>query len=564
MTVITRASKGSQLTWAEVDANFTTLRDVASQTSGAISGLSSLGVNGVVTLAGTGNSYATSGLKLGVAGIASGYIYTTDNLYIKPNTSSGGASGTVNFQNVSDSTTTSINTSNGQISTTASGGSAGLNLASTGTNYNYINAVNTGGGYFLGIERSTTGGLFTGTTAYATVFGTQGATVLQLATNGVVRSTLDASGNWANAGQVTAAGATAGNTGLMTKIRGNGSGYGLGIESDNNTVMIHDIFADQSGGVRYPAYKMRDSGGSTVWWEMSAVNAVVASYGLGVQAHASTSGGQAKGVVGAFNAGSAAASSAELLTYAQAGTQKVSHFWANSLGPRYQIQTLTSGAQISLAPDTGGTDVLVAKSTGVDVTGALSTTKTITAATGSDAARSLYIEGYPSGLETALFYRDNTDDQPAIKVRHDRATGATAATMLRFSDQSNTTVGSITANGTVTAYNTSSARHIKRNIVDADRQVSRRLVLSTRIREFEMLARPGKKQIGVIVDEVIASGFRGAVYRNQYGGAEAIDKTAWAFHSLATLQLHDEDIETMKLRLQRLEAAAVSNGWTIH
>ena len=44
-----RSVKGSALTHAEMDANFTTLRDVASQTSGSISGLTSLGVDGQIT-----------------------------------------------------------------------------------------------------------------------------------------------------------------------------------------------------------------------------------------------------------------------------------------------------------------------------------------------------------------------------------------------------------------------------------------------------------------------------------------------------------------------------------
>lgn len=88
-----------------------------------------------------------------------------------------------------------------------------------------------------------------------------------------------------------------------------------------------------------------------------------------------------------------------------------------------------------------------APSATLDVTGTISASKTITAATGSDAAKALYVEGYPSGLETALFYRDNTDSQPVIVIRSDQATGSTYGTFIRVKDQANSTVGSIKASG---------------------------------------------------------------------------------------------------------------------
>jgi len=48
------------------------------------------------------NSYA-GGLLLGQAAVASGYLWTTDNLYIKPNTSANTASGSVLIQNFAGS-----------------------------------------------------------------------------------------------------------------------------------------------------------------------------------------------------------------------------------------------------------------------------------------------------------------------------------------------------------------------------------------------------------------------------------------------------------------------------
>jgi hypothetical protein len=62
------------------------------------------------------NTFAGSGLLLGSAGVASGYIWTTDNLYIKPNQAAGSASGTVNIFNFTDGLAIQFNSSSGSIS----------------------------------------------------------------------------------------------------------------------------------------------------------------------------------------------------------------------------------------------------------------------------------------------------------------------------------------------------------------------------------------------------------------------------------------------------------------
>ena len=55
--------------------------------------------------------------------------------------------------------------------------------------------TNTGGQLYVGVESSAGGAVFTGSSAYAGILGTNNATALQLATNGAVRATLDTSGN---------------------------------------------------------------------------------------------------------------------------------------------------------------------------------------------------------------------------------------------------------------------------------------------------------------------------------------------------------------------------------
>jgi hypothetical protein len=55
--------------------------------------------------------------------------------------------------------------------------------------------TNTGGQIYVGVESSAGGAVFTGSSAYAGILGTNNTTALQLATNGAVRATLDSSGN---------------------------------------------------------------------------------------------------------------------------------------------------------------------------------------------------------------------------------------------------------------------------------------------------------------------------------------------------------------------------------
>ena len=74
---------------------------------------------------------------------------------------------------------------------TYSGTSNVLTAASGNTGYVYQYFANTGGSFYLGLERSTGGGLLTNGSAYSTIFTTNNATNLELGTNGVKRITVD-------------------------------------------------------------------------------------------------------------------------------------------------------------------------------------------------------------------------------------------------------------------------------------------------------------------------------------------------------------------------------------
>ena len=76
-----------------------------------------------------------------------------------------------------------------------SGTSQILDASSGTTGYLYQYLANTTGAAYFGLERSTGGGLFTGSSAYATVLGSASATSLEFGTNGIIRLKLDTSGN---------------------------------------------------------------------------------------------------------------------------------------------------------------------------------------------------------------------------------------------------------------------------------------------------------------------------------------------------------------------------------
>jgi len=88
--------------------------------------------------------------------------------------------GTVGISGIITSTVT-----NGQVLAAGSGNTAGI----------YSNFANTGGTLQYGIDNSTGSYIYSGSSNYAGFIGTTGATSLVLATNSVVRATLDSAGN---------------------------------------------------------------------------------------------------------------------------------------------------------------------------------------------------------------------------------------------------------------------------------------------------------------------------------------------------------------------------------
>lgn len=103
------------------------------------------------------------------------------------------AAGAVNSSKLANTLISSMTITNQvKISTP---GSIPVTITGAGTGFQFLQMSNTGGGFSLGLESSVAGAGVGGSLAYASLFGTNGATALQLYTQGQIRQTIDTSGN---------------------------------------------------------------------------------------------------------------------------------------------------------------------------------------------------------------------------------------------------------------------------------------------------------------------------------------------------------------------------------
>jgi hypothetical protein len=99
------------------------------------------------------------------------------------------------------------------------------------------------------------------------------------------------------------------------------------------------------------------------------------------------------------------------------------------------------------------------------------------------------------------FLFNSTDDRKVLILQHVRATGATSATMMAFLNASSAVVGSITANGTATLYNTTSDQRLKTNIVDA--APASALIDAIQVRQYDWKSNGSHQRYGFIAQELV-------------------------------------------------------------
>jgi hypothetical protein len=141
-------------------------------------------------------------------------------------------------------------TASGLVRINKAGQTLFINGGSTGSVYAQMQ--NTGGSFYAGIDSSAGGSLFTNALPYASSFGTSNATALHLATNNVVRTTVDILGNigvgtTTPLGKLHVAQGTAG-VGTVSVTAGSGTITGVGTQF-TNTFKIGDTitFTTASG-----------------------------------------------------------------------------------------------------------------------------------------------------------------------------------------------------------------------------------------------------------------------------------------------------------------------------
>jgi len=146
-------------------------------------------VSGVFTANNVGDQIRVSGGAID----ASIHTYAGNNLMYIGDTTTGTKG--INIDLSTGNTTNSGSISaGGTFICTAGNNSTFLSSYYATTGYSFAGVANTGANLRFGIEGSSGSQLFTGSSAYASVIGTQNATVLQLGTNANIYATITATG----------------------------------------------------------------------------------------------------------------------------------------------------------------------------------------------------------------------------------------------------------------------------------------------------------------------------------------------------------------------------------
>ncbi len=199
---------------AITDSGLTSGRVTYATTGGLLTDSANLTFNGTTLTANTIGAFTLSGTVTGGGN-------NINNVII-------GAGGALAGNFTALSATGNITTAN-QYTTTSGNTGTGLYAASaTNGNFTAVDVGNTGGHVFLGVEASTGGTLFGGTSAYAGVLGHQGNRAFQIASNNSVVGSFTSAG-LAVTGTLSA-------TGVVTF-----SNYGIGTATFNGSGVISSV-----------------------------------------------------------------------------------------------------------------------------------------------------------------------------------------------------------------------------------------------------------------------------------------------------------------------------------
>ena len=123
-------------------------------------------------------------------------------------------------------------------------------------------------------------------------------------------------------------------------------------------------------------------------------------------------------------------------------------------------------------------------------------------ATSKEFQEFLLVKKGGASVNVATFFFNNVQDEADVIVKHDRATGGQAATMIEFIDQHNTSSGKIRSDGSSTSYDTSSDYRLKENAVAISDGITRLKTLKPY--RFNFKVNPTKTVDGFFAHEVTA------------------------------------------------------------
>lgn len=185
----------------------------------------------------------------------------------------------------------------------------------------------------------------------------------------------------------------------------------------------------------------------------------------------------------------------------------------------------------------GTTDVFKVTASGTEITGTTIQTSSaqfgdltsVALNTGTDDGVFITASGRvamsDTGLSSLLVRRQGSDGNVAVFYNENAA------------------VGSISVSGSNTAFNTSSDRNLKNNIVDAPSLKDS--IKAAKVREFEFNDRPGKKEIGFVAQE-IAEIFPSAYTPAEGDSPAMIDYSKIVPYLMKAVQELTEEVEQLK------------------
>ena len=340
----------------------------------------------------------------------------------------------------------------------------------------------------IGVEQSAGGGLFSGSSAYAAVFGSAGASNTQFATNNTVQMTLDTSGNlglgvtpftWASGWKAFQIGAYGNFSALSNQINLSTNAYYSAASSW--------IYQNTN-----PATNYAQVGGQHIWQNAAsgtATNAISFINAMTLDASGNLIVGGTSALGNTTNRGNITLNGTSSALYSL-GVGGVLKGFLNHGGTNLELQNTANGI---LSFSTNATEAMRIDSSGNLLVG---TTSATVSGTGQ-----FYATSNVNGWYGGTFINNNTTGPYGILVQMASASGPNYLAIFRYGG---TNQCLINFNGNIVNTNNSygaiSDVKLKENIVDATPKLAD--LMQVKVRSYNLKSDPTHKQLGVVAQEL--------------------------------------------------------------